>query len=160
MLSVDIPVTSVYYKYHPKYSVETFRNDSYKPFINDFMLSPEDVQKSSDVYKKCSIIYGLTLASSGLMAFKYFNQIPGLRYIESRSARLLWKSSIVIGSMYLTTLYVSQQFQILRYTLYDKYKPKYRKYKMTGNLLDLNPNAQLVTLEHTDQNASIDKQHN
>ena len=140
MYAVESP-DKIMRKYHSKFDIDTFRKDSYHPIINSVMLTDEDVDYSMGIYKLGGAAYALCLSTSILITWQFFHKIPFLNEVENKWARLSWKGSLIIGPLYLTTIFISKQYKALRYQLYRKYYPRYKKFKLNGDLRDLNPNV-------------------
>ena len=142
MLPRDTQADQFLEKYFPKYDFLKFKQDlGTKPLVSILTYEAQDMQKMMNYYSFSSYMILATFISSGLLSMKFYNKIPLLRRVENRYFRFLWKSIILLLPTTGVSLYCNIKAEMLENELYGKYSDRYRKFKLNGNVKDLNPNV-------------------
>jgi hypothetical protein len=144
MLPRDISTNSYLRRYYPKIDIYHFEQDMFSPNKNNLQLvalTSEDSKRVIDSANFYLYIQAFTAVTSFLGGVIFYNKLPYFKNIQSKWARFFWKIALFLIPTYTVSGYSIYKQSQQTSELYQKYFDKYAKYKCTGNILDLNPNA-------------------
>lgn len=144
MLPRDLDSDPYLRRYYPKTDIMTFQRDMFnteKNMLHLIVFDKPDVEEIMEKSNQMMYITAATIVTSFLGGVVFFNKLPLFNRIQGK-----WKRFFTKGLLFLTPVYIISGYNIYQQNnslerQYQKYFPRYVKYKCTGNILDMNPNV-------------------
>ena len=126
-------------KYYPKYDIFQYKKDlQTKSLVRILSYDELDIQKMYSYVKYTGFTTLGTFISCGILTMKYDNKIPLLNRVENRFFKFFWKSVLLFLPAFGVFIYWNFKTEGLENHLYAKHYAKYKKFKINGDVRDLN----------------------
>lgn len=130
----------------PKTDFLAFQRDLFSPdrgSLYKFALEEEDRAKIEGISRSAVVSLLAAVTTMGLGLY-FYDRIPLIRRAQRKWSRFFMKTFIVLFPFYIHSSYQDFKQVIMLEGMYQKYEPRYRAYKRSGDFRDLNPNIKLV----------------
>ncbi len=104
-------------------------------------LDKKESEEFQNANTQLMYVGAIVSVTSFLAGIVFFNKLPLFSRIQSKWGRFFARTILFAGPIYAFSGYTIVKQNIQQESMYQKYFNNYAKYKCTGNVLDLNPNA-------------------